>query len=168
VRVCIPIVRDFIIKRMYSIQYPFPRCIENLLNKICLIAEADPFLARLLERYAQESGLIPMRARVGQEVINLAVENQLGVIILDVELPGKLRGWQAVLELYKRPDLSKVPVITCCWTNRQEAHALIPAAVAHLQKPDIRYADFVAALKEAGAMGEGPTPLFDQTDILPG
>jgi DNA-binding response OmpR family regulator len=72
------------------------------LNKTCLIAEADPFLARLLERYAEESGLCTVRARVGQEVVNLAMEKKPVVIILDVELPGKVRGWQAVQELDQR------------------------------------------------------------------
>jgi CheY-like chemotaxis protein len=137
-------------------------------NKICLIAEADPFLACLLERYAKESGLLAIRARVGQEVINLAIDNTPIVIILDIELPGKLRGWQAVAELDNKPDFPKIPVITCCWTSQQEAHTLIPGAVAHLQKPDILYTDFVAALKKAGATGEEHTPLLDQTGGLPG
>jgi CheY-like chemotaxis protein len=138
------------------------------LNKVCLIAEADPFLARLLERFAEESGLCTVRARVGQEVVNLAIKNKPVVIILDAELPGKVRGWQAVHKLKNMPEFAAPPVITCCWNTRQEAHALIPGAVGHLQKPDIYYTDFVAALKEAGVIGAGSSPLYDHTDLLPG
>jgi DNA-binding NtrC family response regulator len=138
------------------------------LNKTCLIAESDPFLARLLERYAEVSGFKSIRARVGQEIVKLAVDNRPMVLIIDTELPGKLRGWQAVLELEKFSDFTMVPVITCCWISRHEAHALIPFAVQHLQKPDILYADFFSALTDAGVFGEGHTPLRNQSDLLPG
>lgn len=138
------------------------------MNKTCLIAESDPFLARLLERYAEVSGLKSIRARVGQEIVKLAVENRPMVLIIDTELPGKLRGWQAVLELEKFSDFTMVPVITCCWISQSEAQTLIPFAVQHLQKPDILYADFLAALTEAGVFGEGQTPIQNQSDLLTG
>jgi DNA-binding response OmpR family regulator len=120
------------------------------LKNTCLIAEADPFLARLLERYAEESGLQTVRATVGQEVVSLAEKNKPLVIIIDAELPGKLRGWQALQELASCPALMSVPIITCCWISRQEASVLVPWAVDHLHKPDILYSDFISALKNAG------------------
>jgi CheY-like chemotaxis protein len=101
-------------------------------------------------------------------VVNLAIKKKPVVIILDVELPGKVRGWQAVHKLNSAPEFDLPPIITCCWSTRQEAHTLVSGAVGHLQKPDIYYADFVAALKDAGVIGEGSSPLHDQTDTLPG
>jgi CheY-like chemotaxis protein len=123
-------------------------------------------MARLLERYAKESGLSTVRARVGQEVVKLAIENQPVLILIDTELPGKLRGWQAIRELRQRPG-SKIPVVTCCWGSQQEALEHIPEAVGHLQKPDIEYADFVMILKNAGIDMQGTTFSADQIDPLP-
>ena len=40
--------------------------------KTCVIGEADPFIARLLKRFAAESGLQTVVARVGQDVVELA------------------------------------------------------------------------------------------------
>ena len=42
------------------------------------------------------------------------------------------------------------PLISCSWLVKPEAAALVPDCVAHLQKPDLHYDDFVAALKDAG------------------
>jgi two-component system sensor histidine kinase ChiS len=112
----------------------------------CLIGEADPFLARLLERYAEARGLDTVRAKVGQELVSLARAIKPDIIIVDPELPGTLRGWEAVRAINAEAALGNVPVLTCSWLSKADACALVGDAADHLQKPDLHYEDFVTAL----------------------
>lgn len=120
------------------------------MSPLCLIGESDTFLARLLARFCEASGLSVIRAQVGEEFVALARVEHPDLMILDVELPGELRGWEAVAAL--RSDLggSDAPVIACSWLPRPDALALLPDCAVYLQKPDLHYDDFAAALKEAG------------------
>jgi CheY-like chemotaxis protein len=120
------------------------------MSRICLIGEADPFIARLLRRFAEESGLDVVRAGAGQEVLELARQVHPAVIILEVDLPGQLRGWQAAQALEADPELCGIPVITCSWGPETEARTYLNEAAGHLQKPELHYNDFVAALRRAG------------------
>jgi CheY-like chemotaxis protein len=116
----------------------------------CLVGEADPFLARLLERFGEASGLTMMRAKAGQDLLLLARTLRPDVIIVEVELPGTLRGWEAIRAVKSETALAHIPVITCSWLTQAEAYELTGEAVAHLQKPDLHYADFTRALASAG------------------
>jgi CheY-like chemotaxis protein len=116
----------------------------------CLIGEADPFLARLLERYGEASGLTVVRAKVGQELLNLARAIKPDVIIVDPELPGTLRGWEALRAVNSDATLGHIPVLTCSWLSEADACALVGDADSHLQKPELHYEDFVAALASVG------------------
>jgi DNA-binding response OmpR family regulator len=116
----------------------------------CLVGEADPFLARLLERFGEASGLTMVRAKAGQDLLLLARTLKPGVIIVEVELPGTLRGWEAIRAVKSEIALAHIPVITCSWLTQAEAYDLTGDAVAHLQKPDLHYADFTRALAFAG------------------
>ena len=116
----------------------------------CLIGEADPFLARLLERFGKASGLTVVRAKVGQELLNLARALKPDIIVVDPELPGTLRGWEAVRAIRSDARLERIPVLTCSWLSEADALALAGDADGHLQKPELHYEDFVAALAGAG------------------
>ena len=116
----------------------------------CLVGEADPFLARLLERFGEASGLTMVRAKAGQDLLLLARTIRPEVIIVEVELPGTLRGWEAIRAVKSEAALAHIPVITCSWLTQAEACELTGDAVAHLQKPDLHYADFTKALASAG------------------
>jgi CheY-like chemotaxis protein len=116
----------------------------------CLVGEADPFLARLLERFGEASGLTMMRAKAGQDLLLLTRTLRPDVIIVEVELPGTLRGWEAIRAVKAETALAHIPVITCSWLTQAEACDLTGDAVAHLQKPDLHYADFTRALASAG------------------
>ena len=116
----------------------------------CLVGEADPFLARLLERFGEASGLTMVRAKAGQDLLLLARSLRPEVIIVEAELPGTLRGWEAIRAVKSEKALAHIPIITCSWLTQAEAHDLTGDAVAHLQKPDLHYADFTKALASAG------------------
>jgi CheY-like chemotaxis protein len=119
-------------------------------NRTCIIGEADPFLARLLQRFAEKSGLQIQRAQTGEEFLALVHADLPALMILEPELPGKLRGWEAVQALRSEAETSAIPVILCAWLKEADACALVGQVFPHLQKPDLHYEDFAAALRTAG------------------
>lgn len=119
----------------------------------CIIGEADSFICMLLTRFAREVGLQPVQARVGEEVCPLAQQIHPSLILLDPELPGSLRGWEAARELRTGAEFRRVPIVSCSWLNECDARALIADANAYLQKPELHYEDFLAALRLAGIAG---------------
>jgi len=111
---------------------------------LCVIGEPDPFLARLLQRYAEKSGLQVRIARTGEDLLELALHSTALLIILDPELPGKVRGWETVSRL--KAD-SQTPILLCSWLKKPEALALVGEPLPYLQKPELSYEDFLEALK---------------------
>lgn len=126
------------------------------MTRICIVGETDPFVASLLQRFAEASGLHVVRVQVGQDLPDLVRQVQPEVIILDAELPGKMRGWEAARVLTSDTETSRIPIITCSWLPELEATILIKEAVGHLQKPELHYEDFVVALRAAGVEPEYP------------
>jgi CheY-like chemotaxis protein len=116
----------------------------------CLIAETDPFIAKLLERFAEASGLVALHAHAGQDVLALARQAQPAVIILDAGLPGRIRGWQVAAALKADPALCHIPVIACAWPSDGQDALLTEGAAGYLYKPDLHYHEFTAALEKAG------------------
>ena len=122
------------------------------MSSICLVGETDPFVTNLLQRFAEASGLQVMRVQVGQDLLSVAQQVLPVVIILDAELPGKLRGWEAAHALKADTATCNIPIITCSWLPKSEAVTLIGEVAGHLQKPELHYEDFVAALNAAGVV----------------
>jgi CheY-like chemotaxis protein len=125
--------------------------------RTCLIAETDPFIARLLSRFAQASDLEPVHVGAGEDVAVVARETQPALIILDIDLPGKIRGWQAATILHDDPELQAIPVIACSWLTEVEALSSADGAAGHLRKPELHYSDFLAVLVRAGMTGAPST-----------
>lgn len=130
----------------------------------CLIAEADPFIANLLLRFAEESGIHAVRAKNGQELRALVQQFKPGILIVEPELPGEQRGWEIVRALRAEAGetggdsprtLVRCPaVISCSWLEKAEATRLLGAVAFHLQKPNLHYGDFVKAVQAAGVATE--------------
>ena len=118
-------------------------------DRLCVIAESDPFLARLLQRFAEKSGMRIQLARTGDDVLELAKRSP-ALIVLDPELPGKVRGWDAAHSLRFGNQTSAIPVIIFSWLKKPDVLKLVGQISAYLQKPDLSYEDFVEALKAAG------------------
>ena len=124
--------------------------------RYCLIGESDTFIARLLNRFAEESGLDVLPAMQGEDLLKLAQEYLPLVIIIDVELPGGLRGWDAFRELRANPLTTTIPIVSCSWLSPAQTSELIDEPEAFLQKPDLHYQDFLSALVKAGIKIEIP------------
>jgi CheY-like chemotaxis protein len=117
--------------------------------RLCVIGEADPFLAQLLQRFAEKSGYQAWIAQSGEAVLASAQQRPPDLVVLEPELPGRVRGWEAVQMLKDGEATRKIPVILCAWLNEDEAQALVGQALNHLQKPELHYRDFVDALAAA-------------------
>ncbi len=128
-----------------------------MMARTCLIAEADPFIANLLQRFADESGLQSARARTGQELLTLMQQLHPDILIVEPELPGECRGFEAVQALRSNGAMGSVAVISCSWLEKTEACKLIGDVAWHLQKPDLYYGDFIKALEAAGKGGNTPS-----------
>ncbi len=120
------------------------------MTRRCLIGEADPFIARLLARFGEESGFQSVCVQVGEELLELVRRLRPDFVIVEAELPGEVRGWQAVQSLRDDPDLCHIPVIICSWLSEARARVLAGDVTAYLQKPDLHYDDYLIALDLAG------------------
>lgn len=120
------------------------------MSRTCLVGESDPFIARLLHRFGEESGLRVVQARAGQELLDLARALRPEVLIVDAELPGAPRVWDVVQVVRADEALRRIPVIACTWLDESDARALLGDVAGHLQKPDLHYEDFVGVLRAAG------------------
>ncbi len=116
----------------------------------CLIAESDRFIAKLLLRYAEGSGLVCERAREGADLVALAQRIKPDVIILDAEFPGSKVGWEAMRDLKADSITRSTAIISCSWLSQSEVRSLGGDLTAYLQKPNISYTDFEKAMAAAG------------------
>ena len=116
----------------------------------CIIGESDPFVALLLQRFAEKCGLHVVRATLGQDVLQLAKQVAPAVLIMDAELPGNQRGWEIVEVLREDPLTSATPLISCSWVSEAKAVELMGPLAGHLQKPELHFEDFLVALDRAG------------------
>lgn len=119
-------------------------------QRLCLIGESDPFLARLLGRFAEKSGLVVQFARTGDELFSLALAKTPALVILEPELPGKTRGWEVARALRATPQTGSLPILVCSWLEQDETEAVTGPVSAYLKKPDLHYKTFAAALLQAG------------------
>jgi CheY-like chemotaxis protein len=124
---------------------PLPE--PNGASRICLIGEPDPFIALLLQRYSEKYGLEPVWAKVGDELLGLARSSRPAVLILEPDLPGTLRGWEALRRIRSDAELGQIPVILCTWTPADEVIELTGNAGGHLRKPDLHFEDFMHAMQ---------------------
>jgi CheY-like chemotaxis protein len=123
---------------------------DQITVQLCVIGESDLFLSWLLQRYAEKCGLRVLSASTGDEMLELIQKNKPILVILDPELPGKVRGWEAARLLITGMDTLHIPVIACTWMKKDAALALTGPVSAYLQKPDLHLQDFAEALAAAG------------------
>jgi DNA-binding response OmpR family regulator len=121
--------------------------------KTCLIAAHDPWFIQLLKIYSEEFGFRVVQAFDAQEVISKATHEQPSVILLQLDLPGAVKGQDMLKMMRIDAKLKHIPVFVFTWQGSQEE--LIEGATMHLMEP-ITYEGFVTALQSAG-LGEPST-----------
>ncbi len=122
--------------------------------KWCVIGQSDLFLARLIQRFAEKHDMQIQHARTGEDVLELVERFAPILIILELEIPGKLRGWDVTKQLKINPQTNTIPLILCSWLNRMDALALAGEVSAFLPLPGLNYEEFAEALKIIGIKNE--------------
>lgn len=135
------------------------------MKRLCIIAEANPFVTRLLQRFAEKKGLEVINVQVGQDILKQARRENVAVIIIDPELPGKMRGWDVVRQLRKDTETSAIPIIACSWMDESALRKLAGELNGNLLKPEIHYEDFVSALNRAGVSNGAESDPGEQHSI---
>ena len=123
---------------------------DTNLARLCIIAEADPYLTRLVRRMAEKSGFRIKHAQTGEAVLDLVRHEPPVLIVVEPDLPGKVRGWEVVQLLQKETETSQIKVILFSWLEKDDAQALVGREMIHLLKPDLNYETFAAALEWVG------------------
>jgi CheY-like chemotaxis protein len=121
-----------------------------LMKRLCILAEANPFIIQLLQRFAEKSGLEILSVPVGQDVLELAREKKPTLIVIDPELPGLVRGWDVIRLLREDEQTQNIPVIACTWMEETSLLEMAGPVSGRLQKPEIHYKDFLGELRRAG------------------
>jgi CheY-like chemotaxis protein len=124
--------------------------VKVFMKRLCVIAEANPFMIRLLQRFAERSGLDILPVPAGQDVFELVRQKKPAVIVIDPELPGKVRGWEVIRLLREDDQTRQIPVVACTWMDEISLREIAGEVNGRLQKPEIHYKDFVGALRKAG------------------
>jgi DNA-binding response OmpR family regulator len=116
--------------------------------RTCLIAAHDPWLLQLLRIYTEESGFRVVQAHEGQDVLPMIEKEDPAAILLQIDLPGQIKGVELLSVLQKKPLANRIPVLAFCWQNEGSGEVAAGAA-AYLQEP-VTYEAFVDAFRKLG------------------
>lgn len=118
-----------------------------MIERTCLIAAHDPWFIQLLKIYSEECGFRVVQAFDGQEVFAKASQEDLAAILLQLDLPGVIKGRDVIGMLHDDARTEHVPVFVFSWQENNEEK--ITGATAVLTEP-VTYEGFVNALQAAG------------------
>src|ERR1039458_8696353 len=115
----------------------------QLTGRVALVVEDDNDAADLVGILLEAEGFVVVRASSAEEALQMAPQEFLDVITVDIQLP-VIDGWAFLTSIRGNPTLAKVPVVVISGTSQGPPVALAGGAAAVLEKPVSR-----AALKEA-------------------
>ncbi len=122
-------------------------------SSTALMVEGDPQSAELIRVQLEAEGFDVLHAASAEAALDLAVQQPLALVTLDILLPG-MDGWEFLKRLKQIPALSLVPVvIMSIAADRTRGFALGAAAV--LQKP-ISRRELYESLLELGMFPQLP------------
>src|ERR1019366_3448669 len=112
-------------------------------ERVALVVEDDDDAAALVRILLEAEGFAVLRASSAEEALQMAPQQSLDLIIVDIQLPG-IDGWAFLTTIRGDASLGKVPVVVIFGTSQSPPVALAGGAAAVLEKPVSR-----AALKTA-------------------
>ncbi len=130
------------------------------MTRICLIAEDNAPVIYLLRTFAGMCGFRTVNASVGERTLEIARQLPVAVVLLDLTLPGKVRGWDVLRLLKSDPATCHIPVVVF---QADETSPCPPTegADALLQLP-VLYEGFVGTLARSGVAVAGLPPGADE------
>ena len=114
-----------------ALEQPAPVAVDA--RPVVLVVEDDGSHAELIGQYLENAGYASVRARNGEEAVQLAVELQPFAITLDILLPRR-DGWQVLADLKSRPETRAIPVIITSLTD-DPGNSQALGALEFLPKP---------------------------------
>ncbi len=121
---------------------------------ISLIAEENLTVHYLLKTYAQRCGFQTVNASVGERVLEMVREYNPALILLNIDLPGEMRGWDVLAYLKNDEETRHIPVVIYTLNEENPDPQQTQEADACFQIP-VLYEGFVDTLTEAGVCIDG-------------
>ena len=115
--------------------------------KTILLAAADPNIAYLLQRYAEESGFATVSAHESQAALDLARQSRPALIILEVDRPS-MTGRQMLDQLKAEPQTSDIPIVVYSYSD-DENESSLKGAAGRLNQA-VLFDDFLMMLENVG------------------
>jgi CheY-like chemotaxis protein len=122
---------------------------------ISLIAEENSSVHYLLKTYAQMCGFETVHATVGERALELVRQFSPVFVLLNVDLPGKVRGWEVLACLKNEEATRDLPVVIYRLDEGSAQPQPALEADACLQIP-ILYEGFRDTLSQAGIEIQDP------------
>lgn len=119
----------------------------------CLIAAHDPWFIQLLRIFCEESGFLVVQVYEGQDVLPMLLKEQPVVVMMQADLPGRMKGREVLRQLQADPQAQQVPVVVFTWQGHNQDGAApaewLKDAAVFLQEP-VTFESFQDALHKAG------------------
>ena len=115
--------------------------------KTILLAAADPNIAYLLQRYAEESGFATVSAHESQAALDLAHRARPALIIVEVDRPS-MTGRQMLAQLKAEPRTSDIPIVVYSYSDEETEEP--PAGAAGRLTQAVLFDDFLTMLENVG------------------
>lgn len=133
-----------------------------------LIAAHDPWFLQLLRMYTEESGFRTVQVYEGQDVLPMVRRENPQAVLLQVDLPGHVKGWDVLKALRNEKGICMIPVLLFTWHDLTLPQDLLEGVAAYLQEP-IAYETFVDTLVNIGLnpVRQNP-PQFPASQNRPG
>ena len=82
------------------------------MSATCFLVELRPAVYQSLKADVEQAGLSILAHIIrGDDLLDMAKKMKPNVIIMDVEISGKVRGWQALMALKEDAETAQIPVI---------------------------------------------------------
>ena len=103
-----------------------------------LIVDDEPIVREAIRDWMVDAGYAVTTARTGEEALEIVAQQDFGLVILDVRLPGKtgIRVLQEMKE--KKPDIKAI-IITAYASPDMRTEAMELGAIHYLAKPIAPY-----------------------------
>jgi CheY-like chemotaxis protein len=125
----------------------------SVAQHVALVIEDDTKGAEVLRLLLEAEGFRVIVATSGEEGLEIAPQQNLSLITLDIRLPG-IDGWGFLMRLHEISDLAAVPIVIIAGST-DVSLALTHGAAAVLEKPISR----AALQKSLDALGLSPDSL---------
>lgn len=122
-----------------------------------LIAAHDPWFLQLLRMYTEESGFRAVQVYEGQDVLPMVRQENPIAVLLQVDLPGNVMGWDVLKALHNEQGICMIPVLLFTWHDQTLPKDVLDGVAAHLQEP-IAFETFVDTLLKIGLKPNLPNP----------